>query len=341
MLVWRDLQYRKWRVLSVTLLMAVVLTLLFLMTGLVGQFRAEPKLATERAGGDRVWLLPEGTGGPFTSAQAIPASTFADTAGLEPILVGRGFAESTQVMVIGRSYPAPTGNSESQPTLIAGRYPAAMGEAVADDSLDVAIGDTIELGDGMVTIVGTARDATVFAGVPLLFVTLAEAQDKLASAQPVAIGALADQMPLNMPTGLHAMTPDEVSADTLIPLEGAISSVGLTRALLWLVTALVIAAVIYITALERTRDYAVLKAVGGRSRDLSISLLLQGIVMTLLATGVAAILQTLVAPVFPLTIRLPGAAWWQLPLIAVLVATIAGLGGVRKIMTTSPAEAFS
>lgn len=336
MLVWRDLQYRKWRVLSVTLLMAVVLTLLFLMTGLVGQFRAEPGLATHGVAGDRVWILPEGTGGPFTSAQAIPASTFADADGFEPILVGRGFAESNQVMVIGRNYA-----DRSHPNLSSGRYPAAPGEAVADDTLGVAIGDTIELGDGTVNVVGTASDATVFAGVPLLFVTLQEAQDKLASSEPVAIGALSDQMPQTLPSGLHAMTTDQVAADTLIPLEGAISSVGLTRALLWLVTALVIAAVIYITAIERTRDFAVLKAVGGRGRDLGVSLLLQGIVMTLLATGLAAIIQTIVAPVFPLTIRVPSSAWWQLPLTAVIIATIAGLGGVRKIMATSPAEAFS
>ena len=57
MLIARDLQYRKWRVLVVAVLVSIVVTLLFVMTGLVNQFNREPVLAAQRAGGDHNWLV--------------------------------------------------------------------------------------------------------------------------------------------------------------------------------------------------------------------------------------------------------------------------------------------
>lgn len=340
MLVWRDLQYRKWRVVAVTLLMAVVITLLFLMSGLVGQFRAEPRLGTQSVGSDMAWILPEGTGGPFTSGKAIPASAVASIEDVEPILVGRGYAVSSgsaqAVVIVGRSF-----SSIDQPALTTGRYPDGVDQVVTDATLGFAVGHTFELSGASVEVVGVTRDATVLAGLPLVFSQLAGAQSTLASAEPVVVGALTHDASAILPPGLRLMTAEEVMADTLVPLEPAISSVGLTRGLLWLITAIVIAAVVYVGVLERTRDFAVLKAVGARNRDLASSILLQGVVMTLLATALAALLQFVVAPAFPLTIRIPASAWWQIPFIAVVVSLIAGAGGVWKVSSTSPAEAFS
>ena len=71
LLTLRDLQYRRLRVLVVVLLAAVVMALLFLMTGLVNQFNREPYDAT-RAIGAQQWVLAAGTSGPFTSGGTLP-----------------------------------------------------------------------------------------------------------------------------------------------------------------------------------------------------------------------------------------------------------------------------
>ena len=136
------------------------------------------------------------------------------------------------------------------------------------------------------------------------------------------------------------MSADEVAADTLLPLEGAISSITLVQVLLWLITVIIIAAIIYITALERTRDFAVLKAVGGKNRDLGLSLLVQGVVMTLIAVVLAGVLQTFIAPSFPLKVRVPSTAWFTIGGGAALAALVAGAAGVLKVKGTSPVEAF-
>ena len=46
-------------------------------------------------------------------------------------------------------------------------------------------------------------------------------------------------------------------------------------------------------------------------------------------------------PVFPLTVSVPSSAFWQIPLIAVVVALVAGLVGLRKATSVDPALAFS
>ncbi len=334
LLVWRDLLFRRWRALAVTVLMAIVITLLFLLTGLVGQFNAEPALAVEQVSGDRTWLVPEGTAGPFTSAQAVPAALFANVG--DPVLLGRANAEGTQVFIAGR-----TSDGWDNPTLAEGRYATGPGEVAIDSTIDAELGDDIDLNGRPATVVGIVDEATVLAGVPIVFTTLTEAQDRIAAGEAVAIGALSENPPEPLPAGMVALSSDDVIADTLSPLESAVSSITLTQTLLWLITSIIIGAVVYITALERTRDFAVLKAVGGRTRDLGLSLLVQGVLMTLLAVALAGIIQSFVAPFFPLTIRIPASAWWRIPLIGTVVATVAAVGGMWKVANTSPAEAFS
>lgn len=332
MLILRDLQYRKWRVLVVAVLMAVILTLLFIMSGLVGQFRFEPVSATQRAGGTDDWVVSASSTGPLTSPTPIPVDAVAGIDG-EPVLIGMGSLEGLRSAVIGRSFDS------GEPTLTDGRYPTADGELVVDASAGYGIGDTVDLGGKPATIVGLTEGATILAGVPMSFATLEYTQEIVASGRPVITGLLtaADG---SAPAGLKFMTADEVAADGLVPLENAIGSVSLVRALLWLITLIIIAAVIYITALERTRDFAVLKAVGAGNRSLGLSLIVQGVIMAVVATLLAGVLQAFVAPLFPMTVRVTGAIFWQILVGSVAVALVAGIAGASKVSNTAPAEAF-
>jgi putative ABC transport system permease protein len=85
----------------------------------------------------------------------------------------------------------------------------------------------------------------------------------------------------------------------------------------------------------------VLKAMGVANRNLVLSIALQALVIALVAVGLAAILQALIEPVFPLRVRVPAKAYWQIPVVAVGVAIIAGLGGMRRVTRSDPAAAFS
>jgi len=333
LLVLRDLQYRRWRVGLTIVLMAIVMTLLFIMSGLVTQFNTEPFMATERTGGDSNWVVAQGTGGPFTSPQPVDAARFNAVPG-DSVLVAPSAINGVRITLVGRSY-----ENLDEPRLTAGRYPATNGEVLVDATTELAIGDQVTVGGLPGSVVGTTDDATVLAGVPLVFVTLEFSQQAAVGGQDLVLAKLTDQTP-NLPADLKLMTAQMVGDDALLPLDGAIASVTLVRALLWLITVIIIAAIIYITALERTRDFAVLKAVGAKTRDLGTSLLVQGVLMTLIAVAVAGVLQTFIAPSFPLKVRVPSSAWLTIGGGAAVAALAAGLAGVMRVKSTSPAEAF-
>ena len=66
----------------------------------------------------------------------------------------------------------------------------------------------------------------------------------------------------DLPAGLTAFDADGALTDLLRPLGDAIRSIDFVRVLLWIVAACIIGSIVYLTALERTRDFAVFKAVG-------------------------------------------------------------------------------
>lgn len=341
LLTLRDLRHRIVRFVVVTLLGAVVFTLLFVMTGLVEQFNREP-IDTVDAIGASVWVLPEGSSGPFTSATPVELRTTAgvDADARAPVVVGRAAAdtggEPEQVILVGHGIGA-----LGTPATVDGRPAERSGEVVVDTSLGVAVGEELTISGTPFVVVGRTTDTTLLAGIPLVFAPFLDAQLLVFDNSSVISGVLADGEVREIPDGTVALSAEEVAASALEPLDGAIASVDLVRVLLWIVAAVIIGAVVYLSALERLRDFAVLKAIGASNRSLLASLALQAVLVALLAVGLAAVLQLFLAPAFPLKVRVPVRAFWQLPLLAVIVALIAGVAGMRRVARSDPALAFS
>jgi putative ABC transport system permease protein len=120
-----------------------------------------------------------------------------------------------------------------------------------------------------------------------------------------------------------------------------VSAIDVVQILLWLVAATIIGAIVYLSALERRRDFAVMKAVGASSRGLLAGLAAQSIFVALAAALVATGIQQLLVPVFPIPIQVPARAYVQLPILALLAGALASLGGLRKAVNVDPALAFS
>jgi len=341
LLTFRDLSYRIVRFVVVTLLGAVVFSLLFVMTGLVEQFNQEPYLATVAMGAS-AWVLPEGVSGPFTATPSLPADSVAatDADRVAPVVVARSSlvdgSLSEEIVLIGHE---PDGLGA--PPVSDGRGVSGAGEAVVDDTVDVSIGDDVEVGGQTFTVVGRSSDTTILAGIPFVFVSTSEAQDLVFRSGDVISAVLVDGQVRSVPDGTVAIPVDDVAQDTLNPLDGAIASIDLVRALLWVVAAIIIGAVVYLSALERQRDFAVLKAVGVSNRQLLGSLAVQAVLVALVSVALAAVIQMFLAPAFPLVVRVPARAFWQLPVFAVVMALVAGAAGMRRVARSDPALAFA
>jgi putative ABC transport system permease protein len=341
----RDLRHRAVRFIVVTVLTSVVLALLFLMTGLVEHFHREPHQAVAVIGADR-WILPVGISGPFTASATLPADVVAssDPTVLAPVVVARGSlahdeldaADADEVVIIGHLI-----GGLGSPDVVDGRAIAGAGEIVIDRSADVDVGDAVVLSGAPFTVVGLVEDATVLAGFPLAFVDLGDAQDLAFQTRAVVSAVLVDGDAPEAPAGTRVVTSSAVADDALGPLENAIASVELIRFLLWVVAAIIIGAVVYLSALERHRDFAVLRAIGASNRRLAAGLALQGVLVALVAVALAAALQVLLRPAFPLRVQVPARAYWQLPLLAVALALVTGMAGMRRVARTDPAAAFA
>jgi putative ABC transport system permease protein len=341
LLTFRDLVYRKTRFIVVTLLAAVVFALLFVMIGLVEQFNAEP-VETIDAIGAESWVIPEGITGPFTALSAAPAQAIdaisADTK--SAVVVSRSNllddGEAVDVMLFGHEV-----DGLGTPPLVAGRAVAESGELVADETAGLDIGQQVSMGGIDFTVVGETENITMLAGTPMVFVTLADAQNLVFRSTDVIGAVLVDGEVGAIPAGAKVLTADEVATDALRPLDGAISSIDLVRLLLWVVAAVIIGAVVYLSALERQRDFAVLKAVGAPNSALLGSLGLQAVLVSLAAVAIASVIQMFLVPAFPLPVRVPGRAFWQVPVLAVVMALVAGGVGMRKVLRSDPSQAFS
>jgi putative ABC transport system permease protein len=343
LLTFRDLMYRKTRFIVVTVLGAVVFALLFVMTGLVNQLNLEPAETVDQFGAEQ-WVLPEGVSSPFTSVSVMPAvalgavdATTKSAVVISRSSVARGDGEMPEEVVFVGFEPGGLG----APQTVDGRAPEAEGEVALDRTLGIDIGSEITLAGAPLMVVGLTDDTTVLGGVSFAFLVLPEAQ-VLAFTTTEVIGAVLVSGELGpLPAGLAVLSADEVVAQTLQPLDGAIASIDLVRALLWVVAAIIVGAVVYLSALDRQRDFAVLKAVGTPNSSLLGSLAVQAVLIALGSVALAAIIQIFLAPQFPLPVDVPERAFWQLPLLAVVMALAAGAIGMRKVLRSDPSQAFS
>jgi putative ABC transport system permease protein len=339
----RNMQFRARQFLLVIVGTALVFAMALLVTGLKQAFKTEADQAIASIGGD-AWVVPAGTEGPFTGLnfmdagranqiRAVPGVRKADPVLLIPQTIRTGSSVKT-LMVVGHRR-----DRLGEPPPEEGRRSRAPGEVVVDKKLGFDLGDTFMVRGHKFTAVGLVSGHTIGGGTPMVYVPIEDLWD-LASVGPVAKAVVIT----GTPRGLHGykvLSRDQVRDDMLRPLRTAESAINNARLLLWLVAAVIVGAVMYMQALERVRDFAVLKAVGATTRTIVLSLAAEAVLACLIAAGLAIGFAHLLLPIFPLPITYTLGAYAALPVIAVVVGVLASLAGVRRVVRTDPAAAFA
>jgi putative ABC transport system permease protein len=341
LLTLRDLQFRAVRfgiaIVGVSLVFAMVL----LMSGLSAQFRNEPQTTVEGIGGD-FWVIPEGATGAFTSGATVPASLADEIEGADqadPVAIVRNAAktgeETKDVWLFGH-VPGGIGT----PEVTEGAQISGSGEMVASKESGLKLGATTTIGNKDFNVVGLTEKRTITGGTALVFMDIADVQELVYQGAESAT-AIVVRGDANPPEGFEAKTTEETWRDALRPLEKPVGAIDVVQILLWLVAATIIGAVVYLSALERRRDFAVMKAVGASSRGLLIGLATQSVLIALVAAVVATGIQLALTPFFPIPVQVPTRAYVQLPILALLAGALASLGGLRKAVNVDPALAFA
>ena len=102
----------------------------------------------------------------------------------------------------------------------------------------------------------------------------------------------------------------------------------------------IIGSVVYLQAMERTRDFAVLKATGSTNRTLVFGLAVQAVLLAVAAAIAAVGLAALLSPTMDMNIEIPSSAYVILPIVAIVVGLLSSLAGLRRAVSVDPALAF-
>ncbi|GFG49241.1 glutamine ABC transporter permease [Mycolicibacterium agri] len=340
----RDLQWRRRRFLIAIVGTSLVFAMTLVLTGLSNGFRVEANQTADALGFD-TYLVRTGPAGPFIGSPPFPQSEVTTAARLPGVTAAVPLVYTATTVPDGDStrnvnvFGAPA-QGPGMPPIASGRAPAGAEEAAVSSTLGVEIGDDIEIGSSAIRIVGIVDDSTALAGQPNVFLTVAGAQQMGFNTQPIVTSIGIRGTPAAVPDGYRIIDRAGAVADLMRPMTAAVAAITMIAVLLWVVAALIVGSVIYLSALERTRDFAVLKAVGVSTPSVLAGLCLQAVIVAVVAALLGGLLSLVLAPVFPMRVEVPTSAFLLLPLIGVAVGLLASAAGMRRAVTIDPALAF-
>jgi hypothetical protein len=258
-----------------------------------------------------------------------------------PILIGRTAIAERDVNIVGYDAASPMLASTLSAAL---RGMASPGGAVVDVRLGRSVGDIIDLGGRSVPVAALVRGTSFFFSAPTVFLPLPMVQDLLFAGRHVASAVMIRGSSAEIGSlgagRIDVLTNDDVLADFRRVVKSSTDTIGIINVLLWVMAAGIVAAIVYVSVLERTRDFATLKAIGSTNRSLLFGLVLQSGAICLVSALAAVAVCRAISPTFSFPVAVPPSAYAQLVLVAMVVALLGSLAGVRKITQTDPALAF-
>lgn len=340
----RDMQWRRRRFAIAVLSTAIIFGMTLALTGLANGFQTEARRTVDSLGVDQ-FIVKAGASGPFVGAtpfapvelRRIAAAPGVDAAA--PLAYAGGTAtldgNTRNVDIFGAPERGP-----GMPPVIDGRAPSVPGEVAVSTTLGRGLGDEVEIASQRLRIVGLVENSTALANLPNVFLTTEGAQELVYGGEPLVASIGVRGSLERVPNGYRAVDRAGAIEDLLRPLKVAVNSITIVAILLWIVAALIVGSVVYLSALERLRDFAVFKAIGVPTRSVMAGLALQAVIVALLAALVGAGLSLLLGPLFPMQVIIPTEAFVALPVVAVVIGLIASAAGLRRAVNVDPALAF-
>jgi putative ABC transport system permease protein len=318
--------------------------------------------------GDALWLTEEGRRGPFAEASRLPDAI------VERARVTPGVTDAVGFRTL--TYQFRHQGRELRVTFLSERFPEggplrlapaqgrglqrARGEIVLDQALRIPLGARLTFADEPFEVVGLLKGGVSSGGDPIALLSEADLErilQTLPAADRGVSGVTEAWSPLAAVV-VHAATPQAREQLARIPgvsvwsageqrtllLEGAIDKarrqIGLFRALLVLVSTVLLSLVVFAMTSAKSRELALVKLLGARHRTLIAWVVGQAITMTLAAYGLAVALGFRVFPLFPRRVVLSTQELWAGVLLALLLSLIASAAAVRRALAIPAAEAL-
>jgi putative ABC transport system permease protein len=376
-LAWRDIRHKSGRFvltcLGLSLLLAVVVT----MAGIFRGLTADAFALVEAVKAD-LWVVEAGTRGPFAESSRIPGDTRemvarvngiseAGSVTLQNIQIERG-GRKLRLQVVGYEPGRPGGPVR----LVAGReITRSHYELIADRQTGLTVGETLPLGrrGHDYTVVGATSGIVTFSGDSILYMSLKDAQElQFEQAPPAARREAArgeQRAPSDLVNAVVARLAPDYSPDavaesirrwkhlsvltdaeqkqmlTQTVIERTRRQIGLFMSVLTVVSAVIIALIVYTLTMDKIREIATLKLIGAPDRTIIGLILQQALLMGVIGFVFGTALVYAFSDRFPRHVVMLPEDIAMLFGVVVLVCLLASLLGVRAALRVDPTRALT
>lgn len=340
----RDMQWRSRRLVIAIVSTGLIFAMTLVLTGLANGFHVEAQRTVYSLGVDR-FLVKTGAAGPFMGSTPFAQVDLARVLAEPGVAAAGPLATAPQTIRCGgttrntTAFGAPE-RGPGMPVVSHGRAPSAPDEIAASSTLGRTLGDQLQIGSHTLHIVGIVPNSTAMAKMPNIFLTTEGLQQLAYNGQPMVTSIGIVGMPQQIPDGYELLDRAAGVNDLMRPLKVASGAITIVAVLLWTVAVLIVGSVVYLSALERMRDFAVFKAIGVPTRSIAAGLALQAVIIALLAAVLGVVLAQLLGPLFPMIIAVPLNAYLALPAVAIAIGLLASVAGLRRAVAVDPALAF-
>ena len=373
-LAYRDVRHNLFRFLltcfGLSLLLAVVLAMIGIYRGIVVD-----ALTVARNHGVDLWVVEAGSRGPFAEASRIPGDAREGIARLAWVTAAGSVTYQTveatrrgqgvRLYVIGFELTRPGG-----PVRVAAGRTIAQShfEMVADRRSGLELGDHVQLGRTDFTVVGLTENQVASGGDPVAFITLLDAQKLQFDLAPpaarvqlargtegaskdtvnavvarVASGANLDAVADAARRWKHLSVLTQAAQESILAeslVDRARRQIGMFTSILLLVSAVIIALIIYTMTMEKLRHIAMLKLIGAPDRTIVGMIVQQALALGLTGFAFGGLLIANIKDYFPRRVVLEPDNVLALGGVVVLVCLFASALGVRAALKADPATAL-
>ncbi len=376
-LAYRDIKHNLLRFLLTNFGLSLLLGIVIMITGVYGGM-IDDALRQARAAAADVWVVEAGTNGPFAEASRIPGDTrelVSRVYGIER--AGAVTYQSVQTEVNGRPLRMyligfEPGRPGGPRKLIAGRgILRSHYEMIADQSTGLKLGQEMALGTRghKFTVVGLMRNEVTSSGDPVAYITLRDAQQLQFELTPAAsrreqargtggeasnqINAVIAKVSPHVQVGevaaalsrwKHLSALTQAQQETLLSkfvIQLARKQQFMIMVLLVIVSAVIIALIIYTLTMDKVRSIATLKFVGAPDRTIVGMIVQQALSMGIVSYFIGLALVVIFQPYFPRRLVLEWESVSLVFVITVLMCLAASTLGIRLALKVDPAEALA
>jgi len=325
-----------------------------------------------------LWVVQENTLGPFAEASRVHED-LKDT-----IHVIQGIDKSEGITFQNLQLPSKNGavrvfaigfnpfgdiNPINPKRLIAGRgIKRSHYEMVVTDKTGFKLGDTINLGRDVYTVVGVTHGTVSSGGDPLVYISLKDAQElqflysnaRIRNDRARGINGVNSHMVnaivATLKSGYDVDTvandirrfkhksvytaKEEKTILTKNLIKMASKQIGMFTVILVIVSTIIIALIIYTMTLEKMKEIAIMKLIGIPNLLIIKMIVQETVLMGVLAFIAGNIFAHLIYSKFPKRVVLETPDAFGLFVVVLIASVLASFVGVRKVITADPAEAI-